>query len=458
MNTRRSVAEGESRQWLLFLDRFARLQPGYGEHVPWTDFFKSAARRKFVARLALHAAGNQLVARRIVLDSLPSHRRVGRPLSRYPDLAFVEVDVSGATVARWLTKSKGQAAGVSFEIPPSQNQGNLERYQSHSTTPGLALQWPLIRYQLPASAAYPGRPDTHITMRQGLPSFSTYQAALAYYLYPGEDFSTLNSVPDALVVVRVADTRCWIQHMHFSPGHVDLRLRGTESQLSSVELIGAPRTSKRVGRTRRVRMPVPIPPDDTQILVVKGDAWLDHRSLGRTLQFEGRPDVTFEPPDWSVRLAVLATNGESNEVEYKRQLPATDGERSKLARTVIAFANSGGGCILYGVAEEGPSETRILGVDRSTTSVADRLTSIIHDQVTPFPTGTQIIGALVDGSQLWAVIVPKQKKPLFALNGDPPRFYVRRNANTYQANLEDIRELAATLAGAASTAGTYRRW
>jgi hypothetical protein len=296
-----------------------------------------------------------------------------------------------------------------------------------------------------------------LIINSGLPTFTSISEALVHYLYPGEKVP-INAIPDSLVIVRIADTRCWIDHMHFAPTHVSLTLRGRELMGSTAELIGPRRLSRAIGTSGRVKMSLPGGPDQPQELIVtRGSGWLDHRYLGQLARFNERSDVTFEPPNWTTQLSLLATQGESQTVEYKQQLPSTPDERTKLARTVIAFANTVGGYLIYGVAEEGSGETRVIGVSVQPSTV-DALTNIVHDTVVPFPTGLQVVQADVDGKRLVAVIVPRQHKPFFTLKGDPPRFFVRRQGSTYPATLADVRELAEALAEQPSQVPAWRRW
>jgi predicted HTH transcriptional regulator len=145
----------------------------------------------------------------------------------------------------------------------------------------------------------------------------------------------------------------------------------------------------------------------------------------------------------------LVTQGEQRTIEYKRQLPTSDGERANLARTVVAFANTEGGHLIYGVESDGAVGTHIRGVQYSP-DVADSLVRIVRDRVIPDP-GIDVTHCEVDGRHLVAVVVQSRPNRFFALNTTPPQFYVRRQANTFPATLAEIRELAATLVDQSST-------
>ncbi len=67
----------------------------------------------------------------------------------------------------------------------------------------------------------------------------------------------------------------------------------------------------------------------------------------------------------------MAHEGEGPTIEYKSVLPTEKSHKEHFARTVVAFANTGGGTIIFGIAPDGPEETKLVGwsllMNRSTT-------------------------------------------------------------------------------------------
>jgi hypothetical protein len=437
------------------MDRLARVNPGLGQQVSWTDFFAAIGNRQLAARAALES-GKPFVMRNLVADDFPNGARIGRRVSTYPSVTFVEAGVTGRKLASWLEHREGRLGGVRFEIPEPRELGNCERHPSHSTYPGLGLRWPVTRFLISGGGQF-NWPNLGLIINSGLPSFTAISEALIHYLYPGEKVP-INAIPDSLVIVRIADMRCWIDHMHFMPTHITLTTRGREVEGSIAELVGPRRISRPIGRSGRLKMPLPGGQDAPQELIItRGSGWLDHRYLGQMARLDGRKDVSVEPPDWATQLSLLATQGESQTVEYKRQLPVKPEERVNLTRAVIAFANTLGGYLIYGVAEQGSGETSLVGVEVQPSTV-DALTNVVHDTVAPFPAGLRVVQAKVDGKNLVAVIVPRQKKRFFSTIGDPPRFFVRRQGSTYPATLTDVRELAEGLADQAPSAPPWNRF
>ena len=436
------VSRGRGRPIDGFLATIGQAYAAHPDQVDPSEFLDSLVNRTFLIR-AVVETGPPAVLRRMVADDLPRTQRVGRPSSAYGALTFVEARVHGRTIARWIRELKGRVGGLDFEIPELNSWLSGERHASHTRYSGVSLPWPILRFTISTKDNH-SQSDRGFLIKPGLPSFQRHQDALSYYLYPGEPVSQ-QGIPDGLIVIRIADTRCWIDRMEFASTHVTVTLKGSQVQGASIELVGPSREVRLVDGPGRAKIPLPGGLDDSQwLFVTNSGAWLDQRYLGKTIQYENRTDASFEPPDDATQLAVLTTQGESQTVEYKRQLPASPSERAALSRTVIAFANTQGGCIIYGVEEDGSGGARVVGV-RPPPAIADDLVRIVHDTVVPDP-GVKVAVGDMDGKRLVAVVVPSHRKRFFALAGAPPRFFVRRQANTYEARLDDIRGLAESLA------------
>jgi hypothetical protein len=427
------------------LNRMSTTSGGTSEQLTLDELLSVIAATNYVVRAAIELRGEPH-ARALVVDALPETRRIGRVMTRYSRIAFLEVSVQGRTLVKWIREGNAQVAGLKFKIPELQAWATSQRHPSRANWAGASFDWPILRCEARLSAPLPSQPDHGFLIAAGLPTFANTGEAIAHYLYPGQAIRGQN-MPDAFLVAHIADTRCWFSHLHFTPTHVAVRLGGVHFEGARIELIGIPeRQEKTVGRSGRIKLRLPAGIEPEQILIVsRGSAWLDYRLLGRTLRFENRSDTTFEPPDRSTQVALLAVQGEQQTIEYKRQLPATESERIKLARTVVAFANTQGGYLIYGVEREGASGWQIVGVDPAAANAADDLIRTIRNRVTPDPE-VEIVDTPVEGRRLIAVFVAPRTRRFFALNTTPPEFYVRRQANNFPATLTEIRELAETVA------------
>lgn len=112
-----------------------------------------------------------------------------------------------------------------------------------------------------------------------------------------------------------------------------------------------------------------------------------HRALGR-----GPSDVDYE----LLEACVAAAVPESESLDWKQALPHETGKADwsqEWAKDVAAMANTGGGCIVYGVVEEPGAGTAasLTDVGPFTDSIESRLRQSAAAQVRPLVTGLQFI-------------------------------------------------------------------
>lgn len=129
--------------------------------------------------------------------------------------------------------------------------------------------------------------------------------------------------------------------------------------------------------------------------------------------------------------------GESEVVEFKRELPSKD---KKVMKTVVAFANCRGGRVIFGVDDESRA---ILGVaDDSRARLQDMLTDMISDTCTPqiFPSFSW---RTVEGKSLFVVEIPQSDQTPYYIKSEGLEHgvYVRVGATTRKASPEKVREL-----------------
>ncbi len=136
----------------------------------------------------------------------------------------------------------------------------------------------------------------------------------------------------------------------------------------------------------------------------------------------------------------LIEDGEGFEVEFKRKVSSPE----KIARTLIAFANTKGGHILFGVDDDGS----IVGVEseKSEVDLIEQAGTFfcvpeIHPEIDIVP---------FDGMDVIVAYVPESanKPHMFTGNvngdaqgGEETRVYIRVNANTVMASKEVARIL-----------------
>lgn len=143
----------------------------------------------------------------------------------------------------------------------------------------------------------------------------------------------------------------------------------------------------------------------------------------------------------------LIEEGEGFEVEFKRKVSSPE----KIAKTLVALANTSGGHMLFGVDDDGS----IVGVEseKSEVELIEQAGSMycvpeIHPviDIVPFD-GDDVIVAYVEESS---------EKPHYftgstngdAVNGEETKVYIRVNANTVMASKEVVKILRSEQPGA----------
>jgi hypothetical protein len=250
-------------------------------------------------------------------------------------------------------------------------------------------------------------------------------------------------------VIRIADTAAWLHRVTIHSTHLDVHVRGTETAGTIIEVNSASlRESKPVGKTGRIRFGLPAGlPDDAWLFLKSDLSLLDYRVLGHKLasvnelRESGVRIVLPDDPDTEIQ-AVLAA-GEGVDVEYKRELPRDNIEsKRKVLKTVAAFANSGGGDVVFGVD---PDEVTIVGLAPGEVGVParDRLGHLVHAIVVPTPE-FEVKHFAIDGKELVVLRVARGQSGPYGLRFGqaPPEFYVRRGSSTYPASQTDIRSVA----------------
>lgn len=405
-----------------------------------STLLRTLARKPLVVRAAIERKPKPTL-RTMVVDLLPAPPFVGRPLSDYGGVVFIETALTAERLARWLKKGRARVGQLLFTVPKAQEHVSWSRHPSRAAHGPIDLCWPIKQYSLYSPESPNTQSAAGFLIADGLPTFTQFEEAATYYLY-ADARARAQALPSGLGVVRVADTRGYIDRIHVGAASLTLSLLGDQIVGARCELLGgSARQEKVIGKSRRIRIPLPDGLSaDRMLMLSAGRDWLDYRFLSRRTQFEDRSDISFDPPDLSTQVALLAQAGEGPTVEYKSVLPTDRSHKEKFAETVVAFANTGGGTIIFGIAPDGPEETKVVGLAPFHEPL-DHLARILRDRVSPDPR-VQMTACQVGEKDLVAVFVPTAADPFFAVNTAPPQFYVRRGANNFPATLSEIKELA----------------
>ena len=169
-----------------------------------------------------------------------------------------------------------------------------------------------------------------------------------------------------------------------------------------------------------------------------------HSAIGEYAQAElERTGVEIElPEDPEGEIQALLVQGEGQQVEFKRQLPEDTAESKRTVfKTVAAFANGYGGSIVFGVEKDEATVCGLNGIDPLTER--DRLAQLVRSIVTPAP-AVEVRQYDLDGKTLLVLSVKAGTNPPYGITlpgkkDKPVEFYVRRDATTFPATADELR-------------------
>jgi hypothetical protein len=352
----------------------------------------------------------------------------------YEHAVFVASAPAGRTVAMWLARERIALPSPSIKLQLEGSVG-VERRDSRFQGIYQQLPWPTQEWTVYVGGSS-GQVLHDELVAANTPVFISFDhAAAAFFcvpVKPNRNFSGRE------IVVRQQDRRARIDNVLVRPTELLVEVSGKQLRGTSLTLGGAVGPTRPLSaRTRQIRLPIP------EGLGV--GAWLalhrDRELLDRRILDPAWGGRDFEVEvDVSTRVEVLISSGEQATVEFKRELPGSN--PAKVMKTVAAFANGGGGAILFGVEDDG----EIVGVgEHYNPRSLDRLTNLISDWVRPLP---DFECAMVDvgGRGVIAInVVSGSAAPYGVGKGERNiSYYVRRAGNTFPATPADVRAFVET--------------
>jgi predicted HTH transcriptional regulator len=191
----------------------------------------------------------------------------------------------------------------------------------------------------------------------------------------------------------------------------------------------------------KVHVPIPngLPPDAWLWLRTDSE-WLDYRSLGGYGAYRGEDIYDERPTEPTAEVAALIAQGENEHVEFKAKLPGNAAkERRTSLKTIVAFANSNGGTMLYGVEDDGT----VCGIEGANQETVDGFMNKLRASTSPMPMCRPILYEL-DNKVLIVLEVESSVGTIHALTveAEKDEFYVRRGATTFPAQAWELQIVA----------------
>lgn len=158
-----------------------------------------------------------------------------------------------------------------------------------------------------------------------------------------------------------------------------------------------------------------------------------------------------------VQALVQARATENSHLEFKLQLPGSDNAgKHELTADVSAFANAGGGDIVYGIAEDGDAcATTITPLTGNQDQEVRRLQDILMNGIEPRIPGLAVSSVPVTGGFCVVIRVPKSWTGPHRVKSNQ-HFFVREGGRKRQLDMPEIKNLFLRAAGFAAQVRDFR--
>ncbi len=401
------------------------------------------------ARVAVEV-GSQAVWHVDAIVSPPSVPAGWQPLVwRYEHVTFIAAQVSVKSLVAALSTEAPQVlslAGHDVVLPSLSDQFTWQRKPSRARFDSMVLPWPTYICSLREPNSPQRQALQGYLIGDDCPSFPRYDDAFRAFFYGDFSGSPGGQVPSEFAIVRVVEGRAWIERVLITPISLEVSVSGSDITGIRVELNSATyRADARVTGVARVQLPLPggLPPN-AWLYLSRDKQWLDYRAIGEYAQAElERAGVEIElPHDPEAEIQALLSQGEGQQVEFKSQLPQDTTESKRTVfKTVAAFANGYGGNMVFGVEKDEATVCGLDGIDPL--RERDRLAQLVRAIVTPAPE-VEVRQYDVDGKVLLVLSVEAGANRPYGITlpgrkDKPVEFYVRRDATTFPATADEVR-------------------
>jgi hypothetical protein len=410
-----------------------------------------ASEKKVLVRAALHS-GRRAVRYLDVTVGAPAEPPGWEPgIWDYEDVSFIAAPASPRALASALDPYDAQVlplGGLALTLPVLSGQMSWQHKPSRARFDSVALPWPALICELHLPVGPGGQQSPHgFLIGDDCPSFSSYDAAFRAFFYGDFSRPAGGQVPHSFATVRLVDSRAWLARVRITPASLEVRLGGSAVAGTRVELNSETyQCDARAAEASQVTLPLPDGlPRGTWLFLSRDGRWLDYRAIGDYTAAAdlARAGVEVEvPEDPESEIQALLSQGEGLQVEFKRQLPDHSAESKRTVfKTVAAFANGYGGSMVFGVESD---EATVCGLgDIDPVAERDKLAQLARSIVTPAPEATARVYEH-DGKTLIVLAVSRGASPPYGITvpgkqGKPVEFYVRRDATTFPARADELR-------------------
>ena len=393
---------------------------------------------------------HQLITGRLVVSE---REEAVRETLQYDELTLVEQWVPAARLDDYVSALvRGAVSVASVAVSASFNDFTLRRdLRTHGNVTG----WPEWRGVLRMNGRTRDYPRDEVA-RYGLPPYRTIAHAVNEWVHRRSRNADANSPEfNAEFIVGVPDTRGRLMRAGWVGGTVTVIREshlGDDSGLQlQVRYIGdAAETFELISPCpAEVVRSVPTGTESILLYLVHRDGGLlAERLLGAYQRQRAQPpeEVLTLEAETERDLA----GGECEFVEFKPFIKVQDPKEEELERSLVAFANTGGGRLFIGVNDDGsPQGARALkdtvkdaeGQQAALGVLARRLETVIADRVKPERPFFEVHQLDFKGFPVLMIRVSQGKK---AYSTAREFIYVRHRASNCVASISEIRDLLAS--------------
>jgi len=366
----------------------------------------------------------------------------------YDTVLFLAGSETGTVISDWLSKGEVTFHDQQYPLPLLQTTATFERYPSHTSYGLFTLLKPYTFYRVDFNNAV--STAVGVLAAEDAPFFLSLQEAERSLLYDRKstDIRSANDqLPGRGISLYLEQDEAWLEHIHFSSSVLKITLDGTNVSGVRLKVTGTgvqDYDDHPVERTISLSAPDG-PPDIIKIALLKGNTWLDYFYDDRRSRYNAfiprHTNVVFDYQEPGEEIIRLIESGEGKTIEFKSE---ESEDTVKWTKTLVAFANTDGGYILFGVSDEG----RVVGLSKelakhhgSLEKFRDGLTSTIVNTVTPVPQYEFLPPIKIVGKDVLAIKVSSGDQAHSLLVEKAHHFYIRRDATTRDANNFEIQEL-----------------
>ncbi len=366
----------------------------------------------------------------------------------YDDVLFLAGSERGSVVSDWLTKAQITIRyHQTYPLLLLREQADFVRQPSHTSYSLFTLPKPYTFYRIGFTEAFSAQES--LLVSENAPFFLNVREAERILLYDKEWGSIIygnEQTPDHGIAIYLEQDEAWLEKIHFSSSVLEITLDGTALSGTKLKVTGTGvQEYDDYPSEKTITLSAPDgPPDTMKIVLLKKNTWLDYfYNDARNTYNPFAPkhtNVVFDYQEPGEEIIQLIESGEGRTIEFKSE---ESDDTVKWTKTFVAFANTDGGHILFGVSDEG----HVVGLQKelakhhgSIDKFRDGLTSTIANTVAPVPHYEILPPVKMGGKDVLVIKVTGDAETHSLLFEKVHTFYIRRDATTRAANNFEVQE------------------